>query len=393
MPEREIMTTPALREHPADPQGPDVTEYPTLTETTHAYPMPDARLILIAHILNTAVPFVRTLAKVMPVDAVIAVPYSAQPTACAALAEELPVDVPSNVGDVGPLAAQRAADASKRSRDNLIIQEVGGYCAHLVEELAAMPGLRGVVEDTKQGQWHYEQQQPLQLPVFTIADSPLKALEDSQVGLSIAYSVEHLLRARFFQLISELRVGVLGYGGIGTATARSLRSRGSRVGVYDVDQIRMSQAVVDGHEPFPRDELLRWADVVVGVSGHRAFTADDLDLLRDGAILASGSSKQIEFDVPGIRARSELKREQDELAELVYNGRTVFLLNDGRPVNFLHQSILGNVLDLVYSELYLCTRELASKRWHPGMHRLDPGLQQDLARRWTHNHGQGRWQR
>jgi adenosylhomocysteinase len=387
------MTIPAVRDQRADTEAAYVADYPTLTEATRAYPMPDARLVLVAHILDTAVPFVRSLSTVMPVEAVIAVPYSARPDACGILGEELPVHVPEDIAEVGPLAARLAARAADRAGGKVVIQEVGGYCAHLLDELATTPGLRGVVEDTKQGQWRYEQHQPLSLPVFTIADSPLKALEDSQVGRSIAYSVEHLLRTRFFRLVSELRVGVLGYGGIGTATARCLRSHGSRVGVYDVDPIRMSQAVVDGHEPFPREELLRWADVIVGVSGHRAFTADDLDLLRDGAILASGSSKQIEFDVPGIRARGELKREQGEVAELGYQGRTVFLLNDGRPVNFLHQSILGNVLDLVYSELYLCTRELARTSWSAGLHRLDPGLQQDLAQRWTRNHGQGRWQR
>jgi adenosylhomocysteinase len=371
--------------------GAHTAGYPTLAEMIAAHSVPPARIVLVAHVLDTAVPFVRALAGAMPVAAVIAVPYSARADACAQLAEDLTVCVPAGTAEVGTQALRYAAAATRGGAERVVIVEVGGYCAHLVDRLADTPGVRGIVEDTKQGHWRYEQRQPLLLPVFTIADSPLKALENSQVGRSIAYSVDHLLRTRFFRLVSEARVGVLGYGGVGTATARYLRDHGARVGVYDADQIRMSQAVIDGHEPFARAELLRWADVIVGVSGHRSVTADDLDLLRDGAVLASGSSKQVEFDVPGIRRRTELKRERDEVAELGVAGRTIFLLNDGRPVNFLHQSILGNVLDLVYSELYLCTRELGRRPCPPGLHRLDPGLQQDLARRWIHHHGRGGW--
>lgn len=367
-----------------------VPALPTLEEVIKAYPMPAARLVLVAHILDTAVPYVRTLATAMRVEAVIAVPYSAQPSACAKLATELSLFVPDDLAQVGRLAAECATRVSQRTSDPVIIQEVGGYCADLTRELARIPSFRGIVEDTKQGQWRYEQHQPLPLPVFTIADSPLKGLEDSRVGRCIAYAIERLLRVHFFRLVSELRVAVLGYGKIGAALASSLRALGARVGVYDVDPIRMSKAVVDGHQAFERNVLLGWSDIVLGVSGHRSFTADDLEFVQDGVVLASGSSKQVEFDVAGIREQTELKREHGEIAELAYSGKTMFLLNDGRPINFLEQSILGDVLDLVYSELYLCTRELAWMTWQPGLHRLDRVLQQDLAHRWYCNYGLGR---
>lgn len=360
--------------------------YPTLAETTLCYPMPDARVVLVAHILDTAVPFVRTLAAATNIDAVIAVPYSARPRACAELAADMPVFIPESLDEVGRLAARHAVRIAGGSSAPVIINEVGGYCADLVGKLASTDGIRGIVEDTKQGQWRYERQMPLPLPVFTIADSPLKALEDSQVGRSVAYSVEHLLRTRFYRLVTEQRVAVLGYGGIGSATARCLRSLGAEVAVYDINPIRNAQATVDGHRIFAREALLRWADVVVGVSGSRSLTAQDLDLVRDGVILASGSSKQVEFDVDGIRGASVVKRQAGEVAELVHGGRTAFLINEGRPLNFLHQSILGNVLDVVYSELYMCMRELARAAWQPGLHRLDPALQQEIGRLWCRNH-------
>ncbi|MFI7232157.1 hypothetical protein ACIBO5_53975 [Nonomuraea angiospora] len=245
---------------------------------------------------------------------------------------EAPCDLESADAVTAAVETVAAAQRAARQGDSpVMIQEVGGYCAGAVRDLARVPGFRGIVEDTKQGQWQYERAAPLPLPVFSIADSPLKALEDVQVGRSVAYSVERLLRLRFYRLLSERRVLVLGYGGIGTA---------------------------------------------------------DPPHLRDGVVLASGSSKQVEFDVKGLRRAASASAEVDEVLELRVADRTVYLLNDGKPVNFMEHSILGSVLDLVYTELYLCTRELARQTWEPGLHRLDPRLQRELAQRWREEYGQ-----
>jgi adenosylhomocysteinase len=356
-------------------------DLPVLRSALSSWPMPPARMVLITHLLDTAVPYVRLLSQSTELEEVIPVPYSVQPEALALL-EGLPVRVPESIEDVGPHALAAATNATGTPGPPTLVQEVGGYCAAAAPVLSRLPGFRGVVEDTKNGQWRYEQARPLPLPVFTIADSPLKALEDFQVGRSVAYSVERLLRLRFYRLLSECRILVLGYGGIGTALAEHLRRTGADVAVYDPDDVRMSAAVVHGLRVGERDDLLSWAQVIIGVSGHRALDAKDLPRLRDGVVLASGSSKQVEFDVEGLRGAASSIVEVEEVCEIEAAGRTVYLLNDGKPVNFMEQSILGSVLDLVYTELYLCTRELARTSWEPGLHRLSPDLQQELARRW-----------
>src|SRR5262249_29992625 len=159
----------------------------------------------------------------------VAVPYSVRRSA-AALLTGLPVYVPASQDELTQVVVDAACRAT--AAGPVIVQEVGGYCAPSVRLLAKAGGL-GVGEDTKQGQWAYQRQTPLPLPVFTIADSPLKALEDIQVGRSIAYSVDRLLRTRFYRLLAECRVTVLGYGGIGTALVDHLQRHGAQVSVYD----------------------------------------------------------------------------------------------------------------------------------------------------------------
>jgi adenosylhomocysteinase len=100
-------------------------------------------------------------------------------------------------------------------------------------------------------------------------------------------------------------------------------------------------------------------------------------------VLASGSSKQVEFDVPGLISRANTTVTADEVTELVFPDRTVYLLNEGKPINFLEQSVLGRVLDLVYSELYLCTAELAEQQHRAQLHRLDDGQRAELAGIWA----------
>ena len=363
-----------------------ISELPVLQQTAAAVPDLDCRLVLVAHALDTAVPYIRTLAHHLDLVELIPVPYSARRSAIDRLGE-VRSTVPSSIEAVGRAATDAALRAARTPGAPVVVQEVGGYCANTVGELAREPRFTGVVEDTKQGQWRYERVPMLPVPVFTIADSPLKALEDVQVGRSVMNSVEHLLRTRFYSLLAERRVLVLGYGGIGTALADHVRRTGARVAVHDPDEVRMSAAVVHGYRVGQREELLGWAEVIIGVSGHRALTTADVPFLRDGVILASGSSKQVEFDVPGLRAASTGTTREPDVEHLDIAGRTVHLLNEGKPVNFLDQSILGGILDLVYSELYLCTAALATGNHAPGIHRLDVATQQELARRWREHYG------
>lgn len=361
-----------------------VSELPVLRQTIADYGSATCRLVLVAHVLDTAVPYVELLARHMQLVRLVPAPYSARNTALAQLAH-LPITVPESIGTVGRVAADAALQAAAKTGPPVVVQEVGGYCSGLVSELA--PRIRGIVEDTKQGQWRYEALNWLPLPVFTIADSPLKALEDVQVGRSIAMSIERLLRNHFYSLLAEQRVLILGYGGIGTALAEHVRRIGARVAVYDPNEVRMSAAVVHGYRVGSRTDLLSWADVIIGVSGHRSVTVEDMLLLRDGVILASGSSKQVEIDVHGLREHATSTMRTEDVETLAIAGRSVHLLNDGKPVNFLEQSILGGILDLVYSELFLCTRELAHTLKAPGLHRLARPTQQDLARRWREHYG------
>jgi adenosylhomocysteinase len=150
----------------------------------------------------------------------------------------------------------------------------------------------------------------------------------------------------------------------------------------------MARGFVEGLNTMDRATVLRKADVLLGVSGHRSITADDVTLMKDGAILASGSSKRVEIDVEGLYAAAYDITTDRGLTRLVIGGKTIWLLNNGTPINFADQAVLGHVLDLVYTELYMCIRKLSEGRCPPGLQTLHRAEQEAIADVWRHIYSQ-----
>ncbi|RDI64067.1 NAD(P)-dependent oxidoreductase [Nocardia pseudobrasiliensis] len=357
-----------------------------LAEVQRQSPAPGNSLILVTHLLETSVEYVQRLAESFALAVVIPVPYSLSAVAALELQRRgIAVRTVATLAEIAPavLAAARACGVGT------VVQEVGGYCAEITEALAAA-GVSAIVEDTNQGLWRYQAVSDRRVPVYTIADSPLKRLEDRRVGEGVAHSVDALFRSELNRLIGNQIVGVLGYGGIGRYTAQGLKRMGARVHVYDIDPIASAGAATDGFEVHGRTRLLRGCNVVVGVSGHRSLTVADFELLDDDTVLASGSSKQVEFPVEELDAAGRIDRITTYLARIRLNGRNTWLLNEGRPVNFVHNSILGNTLDLVYTELFALTVAAArgvENGGPDGINRLPTERQRSLAARWCHLYG------
>jgi adenosylhomocysteinase len=358
-------------------------DLPVLAHHVEQYPCKPSSIVLVTHVLDTAVRFVELVASTADIASIVAIPYSTTDTARSKLRARFTLLEPVTAADMMIAASEavRAALAESAER-SVIVQEIGGYCSSQIAQLARRANFGGVVEDTMQGHWRYQAIGDLACPVLSIAESPLKALENRQVGRAIAYSLETILRSRFFRIPVETKIGVLGYGGIGEATAASLRGSGAQVQIYDPNPIRMARAFVEGFKAPDRASVLRKSDVLIGVSGQRSITVDDVALMKDGVILASGSSKRVEIDVEGFYAAADDVTTDHGLTKLTIGGKAICLLNDGTPINFADQGVLGHVLDLVYTELYMCIRKLSEGTSPPGLQTLDIVEQEAIADVW-----------
>ncbi len=124
----------------------------------------------------------------------------------------------------------------------------------------------------------------LNLPVLVINDSPIKQFAENRhaVGQSVLESYLRITN----QMTNGRQVTVFGYGACGKGIAANFRNA-----YADVAWSRWTRCPgwrrgwTDSPSP-PARRRLRAADLVITVTGAESVvTADDLDLLKDGAVL------------------------------------------------------------------------------------------------------------
>jgi S-adenosylhomocysteine hydrolase len=275
----------------------------------------------------------------------------------------------------------------------IVYQEVGGYLANWTHELGKHANFKGCVEDTKNGLWAYQAAQKaggLGLPVISMADTALKRVEDSLIGDACVYSLEKVLRTQMASILDGVRCGVVGWGNIGKSCADAFEGRNAVVSVYDINPVVNMLAYGRGFYPMPLKQLLQESSIIMGCSGRRSVRVADLDDIKEGALLCSASSKDIEFDLKGF---AELCDVVDLTAQFQgacpierytvrRTGKSFYILKNGTPIDFLDLPLQGAVLDCTFSELFVCMRELARHTHQPGLSELADLLQVQVAQKW-----------
>jgi adenosylhomocysteinase len=366
-------------------------ELPALTSLLSTVPKEQRyRSILITHVLDTAVAYVEAVHSVFPVARIVAIPYSASASAVRSLREKgFNVVVPASIADTFIDAEKHVVEALEESVEPLVVQEVGGYLAKASVRLASFPNFLGVVEDTNNGHWLYERTEPHPIRALSMAQSPLKAVEDSIIGDAVLFSIERILREEFAVICQGLRSAVIGFGKIGRSSAVALKGREAVVSIYDINPAKNMMAKVEGYFPKPLHELLTESDLVVGCSGQTSIRLVDMPFIKDGAILVSASSKAVEFAITDFQKECSIERFSDVVWRFVQsNGKTFYVLLQGTPVNFRDGSILGTILDMIYCELFVCLREVAAKRAPIGLSKSPPQLQDEVSKTWLRAHSE-----
>jgi adenosylhomocysteinase len=215
-----------------------------------------------------------------------------------------------------------------RRRPQLLLDNGGDLFVRYLEE--PYEGLLGGTEETTSGRMRLEPlRERIGLPVLVINDSPIKQFAENRhaVGQSVLESFIRITN----KSTNGKHVTVFGYGACGKGVAANFRNAYSVVSVVERDPILRLEAMLDGFLVPERDEALRSADVVITVTGAKGVvTADDLSLLKDGAILANAGHFPWEIDAAGIEAAAD--------------GR-VTVLTGGHMVNLAGPRPLGNSIE------------------------------------------------
>ena len=264
----------------------------------------------------------------------------------------------------GPTSDPAVHDANLRAvlaaEPQLLLDNGGDLFARYLEN--PYPGLIGGTEETTSGRTRLT---PLRdrfdVPILVINDSPIKQFAENRhaVGQSVLESYLRLTN----RSTQGKRVTVFGYGSCGEGVAANFRNSYAQVSVVEADPVKRLEACLDGFDVPDRAAALSSADVIITVTGAvDVFTATDLPLLKNGAILMNAGHFPLEIDVQGILSHPDVTRVDQASPGIetltLSDGRRVHLAAHGHMVNLGGPAPLGNSIESMDLGFALQTRSL-----------------------------------
>ncbi|MFI6883948.1 adenosylhomocysteinase [Streptosporangium canum] len=339
--------------------------------------------VVVTHLLPERPVFLRAVARVANVAAVLPKPKSIDTAALREISGVMPVDQLDRSRFTDP-AHTLAYLESRAAGQRLVLLDVGGYFAPALDHLCAQFSgqIVGVVEDTENGHQRYAQLDKVPCPVFSVARSPLKDPEDYLVGQSVVFSTEALVRARG-DILHGRPAAVIGYGKLGRSIAAMLHAKHVPVRVFDLDPVRRAQALSQGYRTTSTlADALAGAGLVVCATGNMALREEDFGRVANGAYIASVTSSDDELELGALDGLYDRTQVEPHVARYSRTGHYFYILADGNAVNFLHGASVGAFIFLVQAEIIAALSLLTSGDHDTGMHEVPADIRQSIAATW-----------
>lgn len=344
--------------------------------------------VVVTHLLEDRPWFLRAVSQLGKVIAVIPKKKSTVPRIRDVLQYEYPLVDASRA----ELSSANDVDqwlSARNPTNSVCILDIGGYFASGFAGVGRSSAQRiaGVVEDTENGHRKYENAikgVQAHAPVASVARSVLKRPENFLVGQSLVYSVEAILRG-VDELLHGRQATVIGYGNIGRSVAQHLHERHVTVTVYDRDPIKMIEAFTHGYvTASSAEEAVSNADIVFCVTGNRSIGLNEINAMRPHAYVATVTSPDDELQ-PEVLELYISHRPQNISEYRRKDGSTVYLMNRGQAVNFLHGSVVGPFIQLLQAEMLVTASQLLAGVLPPRpgeIVSIDRATQEQIAHAW-----------
>ncbi len=345
------------------------------------------RQFVVQHLYEDTLRLLLTSHQFFAIDVVIGISYSGKQQVVEALQRQgIRVLTPGfdKLEETIEIELKNSLEQCRQSGHQLLLHEVGGYaitCFHKYYR-DYQDCVRGGVEITKQGVWAAQRIDNLLIPQLNCAETRLKEIEGDYVGDAVVLSLDTILREIGYAIAGRLAL-VNGYGWVGRGVCRSLRAKNVMVAAQDVDVIKKVALKLDGF--LLRDELdtLDRVSIVIGASGGCSITSELIDRLSDRTILVSASSKKVEIDLDYLRQQAKSTEFIHPHVEAYHLcDRTLYLVNQGYPVNFIGSSVPDEIVEFLFAEALILLDQLVCNDFLPGTFPLSPKLEEIPAQVW-----------
>lgn len=250
-----------------------------------------------------------------------------------------------------------------------------------------LPKVKGANEETTTGIMRLRamaHEGALKFPVMSVNDAYMKYLFDNRYGTG--QSTFDGLMASTNLLVAGKNFVVAGYGWCGRGIAMRAKGMGADVTVTEIDPVRAIEARMDGFAVKPMTDAAKTADFIVTATGCKdVVTAEDLQVMKNGCVLANSGHFDNEISKPALERMSKRHRKvRDSVEEYeLKNGRSVYLLAEGRLVNLAAgQGHPVEIMDLSFAIQALCLEYLdfSSQSLEPYVYDVPDHLDELVAR-------------
>ena len=277
-------------------------------------------------------------------------------------------------------------DAVLDHRPTLVIDDGGDLLTRLhLRRPELLENVRGAAEETTTGLVRLRAMHAdgmLRVPVIAVNDAKMKHLFDNRFGTGQSV-VEAIMGSTNLTIAGRYAL-VVGFGQCGKGVAQRLRGLGARVGVVDIDPVKLNEAWLDGYEVSTMAELAPKADIVVTVTGAlRVVRREHLEKMRDGVLLANAGHFDVEIDKGALSDMCGAPEPARENVEryTAPDGRRFYLLGEGRLVNLAAgDGHPAEIMDRSFAVQALALLHLAAQPMAPGVHQFPESLDQEVAR-------------
>jgi adenosylhomocysteinase len=226
--------------------------------------------------------------------------------------------------------------------------------------------------------------QTLPFPVIAASDSAAIEVFAETTGAGQS-TIDTILRSTNI-LLAGTTVLVVGFGPAARGIAARARGLGANVIVAEVDPVRALEAAVEGFRAASLSDGIQSANVVVTALAVRNVIArEQIERLKDGAILCNAGASHAEIDVEALgracTSRRDIRPGVEECK--LKDGRRVWLLAGGHPLNGHAGATWPSAAeDLRCAALALSAEYLAKNRGtlEPRVYPPPPAIDKSVAR-------------
>lgn len=249
---------------------------------------------------------------------------------------------------------------------NIIVDDGGDLVtlAHSPKFAHILPGIIGSTEETTTGIIRLHQMAKagaLRFPAVMVNDADCKHLFDNRYGTGQS-AWDGVMRTTNL-IVAGKDVVVAGYGWCGKGVAMRAAGLGARVIVTETDPVKAIEAVMDGYRVMPMAEAAKLGDIFCTVTGNTdVITTEHFLSLKDGAILSNAGHFDVEVAMAKLEELAESKYEarHNITGYRLPNGRTVFVIAEGRLVNLASgDGHPAEIMDMSFAIQALSARYLA----------------------------------